>query len=219
MINGDYKDSSSWTCSTAIWILRVGTAIPARSRDCKNTRMYSFVRDRGVGGTYLLIEEGKLYATSANQYIRTTQKRDRIDLVERTIQLSNDTDRFCDRNGNVTAVGSPDWADAGWSANIPNPVEACGNCSSSANIQATCIDEDPAGDGTQPPVIYARSRVADLHGRKWITNTSGDDYVDFVTPRYRNLREGEERKTRSKKQEVRSKKRKKDDGKSEHKRQ
>ena len=149
----------------------------------KNTRMYSFVRDRGVGGTYLLIEEGKLYATSANQYIRTTQKRDRIDLVERTIQLSNDTDRFCDRNGNVTAVGSPDWADAGWSANIPNPVEACGNCSSSANIQATCIDEDPAGDGTQPPVIYARSRVADLHGRKWITNTSGDDYVDFVTPR------------------------------------
>lgn len=140
----------------------------------KDMKMFTRVQ----GGTFLQIEEGKLYATSddANQYIRTTQQKDQIDLVERTIQLSNDTDRFCDRNGNVTALGSPDWAQAGWNPpSLPNPVEACNSCFSGANIQKTCMDE-------ANKLIYVRSRVVDRHGHKWITNTSGDDYVDFTRP-------------------------------------
>lgn len=134
----------------------------------KDTKMYSFTRD----GTYLLLEEGKLFAVSGDtsQYIRTAQKKDRIDLVERVIQLSNDTDRFCDINGNLVPTGTSGWTDA-----VPNPVEVCGNCFTSGNIQATCMDE-------ANKLIFVRSRVVDRHGRKWITNTSGDDSVDFKVP-------------------------------------
>ena len=135
----------------------------------RTARMYARVRD----GTYLFIEEDKLYGDGL-QYIRTTQKKDRIDLIEREIQLSNDTDRFCDSGGNPTA--------AGWSISIPNPVEACNNCSVAGNINLTCMDEDPAGDGSRPPVIFVRSRVVDRHGRKWITETTSDPYVEFAAP-------------------------------------
>lgn len=134
----------------------------------KDTKMFSFVRD----GTYLLLEEGKLFSVSGdtNQYIRTAQKKDQIDLVERVIQLSNDTDRFCDSGGNLVPTGTSGWTDA-----VPNPVEVCGNCFTSGNIQATCMDE-------ANKLIFVRSRVVDRHGRKWITNTSGDDSVDFKVP-------------------------------------
>ncbi|MBI5150908.1 MAG: hypothetical protein HZA28_09115 [Candidatus Omnitrophica bacterium] len=142
----------------------------------KDVKMFTRVLD----GTYLEIEEGKLYAASgdANQYIRTTQQKDQIDLIERVIQLSNDTDRFCDAS--VPSVPNND--PALWPAGLPNPVEVCNDCWSAANFQRTCMAEDPAGDGTQPPVIYVRSRVVDQRGRKWVTNTSSDAYVDFVTP-------------------------------------
>ena len=140
----------------------------------KDVKMYSFVGDLGAGGTYLQIDEGKLYAAfgDASQYIRTAQKKDQIDLIERAIQLSNDTGRFCDSSGNVV-----DWTSGG----VPNPVEVCSSeCFSGENMQKTCMNQDPAGNGTQPPVIYVRSRVVDRHGRKWITNTAGDDYVNFT---------------------------------------
>lgn len=144
-----------------------GRPMPGFTRD---TTMSTRVRD----GTYLLIEEGNLYDDGL-QYIRTTQKKDHIDLIERVMQLSNDTNRFCDSSGNLTT--------AGWTAPIPNPVEVCSDeCRSAANINLTCMDEDPAGDGSQPPVIFVRSRVVDRHGRKWITETTSDPYVEFVAP-------------------------------------
>ena len=134
----------------------------------KDTKMYARVQ----AGTYLQIEEGKLYATSGdvNQYIRTTQKKDQIDLVERTIQLSNDTGRFCDSAGNPVADET-----GPWTGGQRNPVEACNNCFSGANIQRTCMEQ-------ANKLIFVRSRVVDRRGRKWITNTSGDDYVDFTLP-------------------------------------
>jgi hypothetical protein len=137
----------------------------------KDVKMYSSVK----GGTYLLLEEGKLYDPHG-QYIRTTQKKDQIDLIERSIQLSNDTGRFCDSGGNVVPNTGI------WSGSLPNPVEACNDCFTSANVAKTCMVQNPAGDGTQPPVIYVRSRVVDRRGRKWVTNTSSDDYVDFTLP-------------------------------------
>ena len=156
----------------------------------KDARMFTRVRDGTYpAGTYLEIREGKLYAASgdAGQYIRTTQKKDQIDLIERTIQLSNDTNRFCDTGGNVvTEHLNNDLAKpVVWTGTELNPVEACSNdCFTGANVKRTCMDQDPdkITSGNQPPVIYVRSRVVDQRGRKWVTNTSGDDYVDFTLP-------------------------------------
>ncbi|MBI3617272.1 MAG: hypothetical protein HY210_03530 [Candidatus Omnitrophica bacterium] len=128
----------------------------------KNVRMYSF-----VNGTYLLLEEGRLYAPDTGQYIRTAQKKDQVDIIERTIQLSNDTGRFC--SGSTPNTDGNIWY------GVPNPVEACENCYSSANIQKTCMDR-------VRKVILVRSRVQDLRGRKWVTNTSGDDNMNFTVP-------------------------------------
>ncbi len=136
----------------------------------KDTKMYSFVRDAGADGTYLFIEEGILYDPADGQFIRTTQKKDQIDLIERVFQLSNDTGRFCDAGGNPVADGTDPWT-----GGQRNPVEACNNCFSGANIQRTCMDQ-------ANKLIFVRSRVADRRGRKWITSTSGDDYVDFTLP-------------------------------------
>jgi len=137
----------------------------------KDVKMYSFVRDSGVDGTYFRVEEGRLYAASGDtsQYIRTAQKKDQIDLIERVVQLSNDTGRFCT---DTEAVNN----DPGvWPAGLSNPVEACGNCFGAGNIQRTCMDKNFK-------VIIVRSRVADRRGRKWITPTGGDETVDFAVP-------------------------------------
>jgi hypothetical protein len=119
----------------------------------KDVRMYT----RVWGGTYLLIEEGKLYDPYTRQFIRTAQKNDQIDIIERVFQLSNDTGRFC-------PGGSPS-----------NGVEACDDCFSAANISRICMD-------TANLLIFMRSRIVNLHGRKWITDTSDDSYVNFAVP-------------------------------------
>ena len=128
----------------------------------KNARMYSF-----VNGSYLLLEEGNLYAPDTGQYIRTAQKKDQVDIIERTFQLSNDTGRFC--SGIAPNTNGDIWYGE------PNPVEACENCYSTANVQRTCMDR-------VRKVILVRSRIQDLRGRKWVTNTGGDDNVDFTVP-------------------------------------
>ncbi len=151
----------------------------------EDAAMYSFGMMGGTG-TYLRIREGRdLLGPGTGQFIRTTNQKDQIDLVERQFQLSNDTHRFCDRNGDVTAVGSPDWAGAGWSAQAPNPMEACVNtsivnaptCFSGPNIDKICMDQDPAR-----LIIFVRSRIASGHGRKWVTPMDVDDYVDLTPP-------------------------------------
>ncbi len=152
--------------------------------------LYTFVTPAGTkaGGTYLQIEDGKLYQTTGDQkqYIRSVQKKDSIDLIERVIRLSNDTHRFCDASGNVVSsdpaqdVGyynithSP-CTHLGWcGSSLPNPVEACNNCFEPENEARTCMD-------TKNLVIYVRSRVQDLSGRKWVTDKSTDDYIDLKT--------------------------------------
>lgn len=160
---------------TALWVLdqqegdldmtRGGSDTGPEPGLAKNTKMYSFV----LGGTYLLLEEGRLYDPAfPGQYIRTAQRKDQVDLVERTIQLSNNTGRFC-------SGSTPNTDPRIWTAQVPNPVEACQNCASGTNIQKTCMDQTTKS-------IIVRSRIQDRRGRKWVTNTSGDDYVDFVVP-------------------------------------
>lgn len=111
-------------------------------------QMFSFTDD----GTLLQLQEGKLYSPSTKQFVRSTQKRNRIDIIQRIIQLSNNTGRFC-----TGAAVNPN-VDGG-----PNPVEVCSdNCFSTANVDKTCYN-------IVANVIYVRSRVKDVGGRRWVT--------------------------------------------------
>ena len=141
-------------------------------------QMFTYVTPSGSteGGTYLQIDEGKLFSGigDSRQFVRNVQKKDSIDLIQRVFRLSNDTHRFCDASGVRVPEGDcnvyPFWCSPG----LPNPVEACNDCFSPDNITKTCMDQEDK-------VIFVRSRVKDLHGRKWVTDVSGDDYVDFST--------------------------------------
>ena len=121
--------------------------------------------DIDLTGTYLLLEEGQLFTTDTRRFIRHVQKRDRLDIVQRTIQLSNDTGRYCD-----PATGLPRAElDGGTYLASPNPVEVCANgmvgnenCFIPAFIDKTCMDRPSR-------VIYVRSRIKDEGGRKWVT--------------------------------------------------
>ena len=105
--------------------------------------------------------------------MRSATKRDTIDLISRVIQLSNNTGRFCPVGGGAPlaciANDCPDYPPA----SMPNPVEACalggsgGNCfSTEFNIKSTCFD-------LSNNMLYVRSRLQDLRGHFWMTNTSG----------------------------------------------
>jgi len=163
----------------------------------RDTNMYSFVYSGGPGGgTYLQIDEGKLFTAAVDpgqrQFIRTASKKDQIDIVERRFLLSNvsfsckrvvpcpvDCNGDCSLTSAATyghfcdAVGDPHPTANG----IPNPVEACslggdGACFSTANRHKTCLD-------VANKALWMRSRIEDLHVRKWVTDVSEDDYVDL----------------------------------------
>jgi hypothetical protein len=129
----------------------------------KDVNLYSFVYDEGPkGGTYLRIEQGGLF--SGDQFVRTTQKKDSVDIIERVFQISNNTGRFCTLGGVVADREN-------------NPVEVCsttgGGCFSAPNITRTCLDLSTL-------LIYIRSRVEDLHGTRWVTDRGQDPYVEFL---------------------------------------
>ncbi len=137
-----------------------------KSEITQDVKMYTFVNE----GTYLLIEEGKLFG-NGRQYVRQTQKKDQIDLIERRIQLANDTGRFCSGGVPRSRVDG-----------MANPVEACNNCFSSANIAKTCMDTgDLSANPPRHPSIFVRSRIENKRGRRWVTDTSADQYIDVQT--------------------------------------
>ncbi len=155
----------------------------ARKGFTNDLQLYTFVKSgQGDTGTYLLLEQGKLYNPANGQYIRSVQKKDQVDIVQRILQLSHDTGRFCDANNNVVGKGTS----AGWTDDVPNPVEACGDCFMQNHVGLTCYDKRNLAGEDGRPVIYVRSRIADLHGRKWITPIEDDfstgHYVDFSVP-------------------------------------
>lgn len=118
-------------------------------------------------GTYLEIRERGLY-TTGQQFVRSVQRKDHVDVVQRMIKLSNDTGRFCNGTSRVTDPNI--WWDAS------NPVEVCASeCFSPANISRTCFDIDDL-------IIFVRSRVQDTFGHQWVTDTTSDDYINFVVP-------------------------------------
>jgi hypothetical protein len=133
-----------------------------------SVQMFTKTKD----GTYLTVREGRLF-DAQNQFVRTASRKDSIDIVQRVIQLSNDTGRFC-QNGAPTPneVSTP--IGIVWTKDAHNPVEACGACFSNVNIDKICFDSS-----VTPPVIYVRSRVLDRHGRSWVTDKSTDTYINF----------------------------------------
>jgi hypothetical protein len=127
-----------------------------------DTQIYTFTQN----GTYLQILEGKLYNPETDQFVRSANKRDNIDLVQREIQLSNDTGRFC-------SVGSPVPTVSGET----NPVEVCvaagsgSNCFSGSNVNGQVIAQT-CFDGNDN-MLFVRSRLEDKRGSLWMTDTSG----------------------------------------------
>ena len=126
-----------------------------------DSQIYTFTK----AGTYLQIKEGKLYNPETNQFVRSANKRDTVDLIQRSIQLSNNTGRFCNGGTRLQYVGND--------GVTPNPVEVCiapgsgDNCfSSQQNIASICYDENDN-------MIFVRSRLQDRRGHFWMTDASG----------------------------------------------
>jgi len=92
------------------------------------------------------VDQGKAWDLEG-KFVRSVNRKDQVDLVERKIQLSNDTGRMC--NG---------------PAPVP-PVEACDDCFGS-NFANTCFDH-----GSK--ILYVRSRILGQHGHFWKTDASG----------------------------------------------
>lgn len=124
-----------------------------------DVRMYSFTKK----GTYLQLQEGKLVDPSTGQAVRSTTKRDHVDIIERVFYLSNDTERFCDQAGNRRDWRKDStWAKSNGVQGLSNPVEACNNCFSEGNVRNTCFDQESK-------ILFIRSRLDDIRGRKWQT--------------------------------------------------
>ncbi len=134
----------------------------------------------GRRGTFLRI-------TEANRQSRSEQKSDRLDIIERKIQLSNDTGRLCRKNYGPDVVCCCDPAqdpfcppDPGASVTIPvggrrravywncGP-EACLSQGAGAPIPDLiyrhCFDQ-------KTKVLHIRSRIGERRGTRWITDTS-----------------------------------------------
>jgi hypothetical protein len=151
-------------------------------------QIYTFTQN----GTYLEIKEGKLYNPQTGQVVRSANKRDTIDLIQRTIQLSNNTHRFCRKTTPPALPAAQECIGGCQTGESPNnPVEVCvdgtgcnnpnlpGSLSNPAvsgsscscfstenNIKSTCYDEITN-------MLFVRSRVEDQRGKLWLTGTSG----------------------------------------------
>ena len=138
-----------------------GVPVPGLQDD---VQMFSFTKGFSGGvpgnenGTYLRMEEGKLFTTDTGRFVRSTNRQDHIDIIQRIFRLSHDTNRFCDAYHQRVLMVSGE----------VNPVEACNDCFSATNgnVMKTCMTE---GDAIHPPIIYIRSRIADVRGRRWVT--------------------------------------------------
>ncbi len=129
------------------------------------TRVKSPDINEAESGTYLRIEQGKICNPSGDkQCYRSVQKNDHVDIVERALQLSNNTNRFCqvivDEENKEVRLDKDDGNDPLPTTvdGLPNPVEVCcdaeicepggvtvpgeeegGTCFDKYNIDKTCM--------------------------------------------------------------------------------
>ncbi|MDE2221703.1 MAG: hypothetical protein KGK03_01390 [Candidatus Omnitrophica bacterium] len=91
-------------------------------------------------GTYLLIQDGKLYNPETNPdgshtFVRSANKRDTIDLIQRVIQLTNNTGRFCSKGG-----GTPQLCNAACVTNLNSCTAACATGTNKAACLTGCAN-------------------------------------------------------------------------------
>lgn len=113
-----------------------------------DAQMFSYTRD----GTFLRIEEGELFSLADGRFVRNTTRKDHYDVIQRIFRVSNDTGRFCRADGSRP----------GTVEGLSNPVEVCNNCFTAVNVEQTCMDQAAR-------LIYIRSRISNLGGRRWVT--------------------------------------------------
>ena len=127
--------------------------------------IYTFTNE----GTYLEIKEGKAYVPGTDNFVRSVNKKDQLDIVAREFVLSNNTHRYCcaeggncsgfGANGAYTIIGNV-------KKGLPNPVKYCvatrDLCYKLATASETCYD-------LSTNTILIRSRIEETRGRKWMT--------------------------------------------------
>jgi len=135
-----------------------------------------FISGSLYGGSYVLIEEGKLYG-SGGQFIRDVTRQDRIDMVVRFFQISNHTGRFCNFDNPPLPRVWNSAADTDSPAvqgvrGLENPVKACGQTIAPATI-STCISDPTKVNVTcfdvDTHMMYVRTQIEDLRGHSWLT--------------------------------------------------
>ena len=159
----------------------------------RDTRLIPFPR------TYLLIEEGKLFQTDPNnpsdrQFIRNTRRTDRADIIERQIQLSNDTGRLCVNPQDTSRIRNQDNTFTEIVCCCPDSGDGCptSDVREDSNYQCNPNAGDPTNasdpgcyyqvDGIayrhcfdrDSKILYIRSNILEQRGRKWITDVEDD---------------------------------------------
>ena len=161
--NQDGDFDLTWDEGTEEFWDRLGKTVqkPELSNDI---RAYAFTKD----GTMLRNEEGRLFDGLTGRFVRNETRQDHLDIIERVMYLSNDTQRFC-RNGRPRTWGKTNAARRMGVYGMENPVEACGDCFSIGpdgidRRKVTCMD-------TAGPVLFIRSRIRDRRRKRWVTLT------------------------------------------------
>ncbi len=116
----------------------------------------------GVTGTYLEIRNGKLFEAGSNTVVRSLNKRDTVDIIERRIRLSNNTGRFCQSSyecqGGLDASGN---CPSGIVQLVTVPPSECiggltkvnGVCPAGENPVEVCAASDTSVTTNTNPII------------------------------------------------------------------
>jgi len=134
----------------------------------QDQRMYTYSHSPGGSGTFFQVKEDKLYwPNQGQQYVRQTQRSDRIDVIERQIRLSNDTGRLCKTSYSVPVVCCYRGTAPSQASVAGSTYRDCGSdmCFTQENISRNCFD-------TETKILYVRSRIGDKRGRKFITEVT-----------------------------------------------
>ena len=118
----------------------------------QDMRMYTNINNDKE--SYLEIQDNKLLDPLTNGFVRSVSNKDKVDLISRPIQLSNDTGRLCKdkfEDGTKNPV----------KACVPNSVST--SCLSGPYFSLTCFDR-------RSRILYVRSFLIDKSVRKWFTN-------------------------------------------------
>ncbi len=115
--------------------------------------IYSQMED----GTVLEIRNGKAYIPGTMNLSRSVAQKHQYDVISRVYQLNPrmaNPDAFITRNPNIERVDA---------------------CTGAANLMYSCFDK-------RLKILYIRSRISDMRGRKWIYHADNDMEKSLLKP-------------------------------------